>query len=474
MLLAALFLVVVVTVCMLSLGAACAVEQAEFLIGAATTSITPGQPVALAGQYHTRIARTVEAPITATAVAIEGHSAAQPGEAAIMVSCDLVGIGDTIQPRLRERLRGKLPGFDLNKLWLSATHTHTAPVGRSFWEDGYVIPKEGVMQPAEFIEFLLDRLGEVVVKAWEGRQPGGVSWALGHAVVGHNRRAVYENGRARMYGATNTPDFRALEGGEDHGVEMLFFWDQNKAPLAIAINVACTAQEVEGRSAINADFWHDVREQLRAKYGQGLCVLAWCGAAGDQSPHLLFRQRAEERMQKLRGLSRTQEMGCRISRAVDEVYELARNDIRASAPFVHQVQVIKLPRRKVTDEELARAKARHEELSKKAALSPDEPVRLAEAKSIMDRYEQQNEKPDYEMELHVIRLGDAAIATNPFELYLDYGLQIKARSKATQTFVVQLSCAAGFYLPTEKGVRGGHYSTEVGSVFVGPEGGQVL
>ncbi|MCY3018677.1 MAG: hypothetical protein NTW87_06565, partial [Planctomycetota bacterium] len=46
--------------------------------------------------------------------------------------------------------------------------------------------------------------------------------------------------------------------------------------------------------------------------------------------------------------------------------------------------------------------------------------------------------------------------------------------KATQTFVVQLSCAAGFYLPTEKGVRGGHYSTEVGSVFVGPEGGQVL
>ena len=93
---------------------------------------------------------------------------------------------------------------------------------------------------------------------------------------------------------------------------------------------------------------------------------------------------------------------------------------------------------------------------------------------MLDRYESQKTNPFYEMELHVLRLGDVAIATNPFELYTDYGIQMKARSKAQQTFVIQLACTSGYYLPTAEAVRGGGYSAEVNSNLVGPEGGQVL
>ena len=78
------------------------------------------------------------------------------------------------------------------------------------------------------------------------------------------------------------------------------------------------------------------------------------------------------------------------------------------------------------------------------------------------------------MELHVLRLGDVAIATNPFELYLDYGVQIKARSRAVQTFLIQLACATAQYLPTERAVRGGHYSAEAVDNTCGPEGGKML
>ena len=77
------------------------------------------------------------------------------------------------------------------------------------------------------------------------------------------------------------------------------------------------------------------------------------------------------------------------------------------------------------------------------------------------------------MELHVLRLGDIAIATNSFELFTDFGIQIKSRSPALQTFVVQLT-GPGTYLPTERAVRGGGYSAIVQSSAVGPEGGQVL
>ena len=91
----------------------------------------------------------------------------------------------------------------------------------------------------------------------------------------------------------------------------------------------------------------------------------------------------------------------------------------------------------------------------------------------------------YEMELHVIRLGEVAITTSPFELFLDYGVQIDARSPALQTFQIQLTGASrdhAYYLPTPRAMAGGalddkpftNYSATVMSNLVGPEGGQVL
>lgn len=441
----------------------------ELLIGTATTSITPDKPVALDGQFHVRVSKAVENPITATAVALEGRAGGKSVEQAVLVSCDLIAIRATIVEPLRERLRTKLPGFDPRKVVLNGTHTHTAPVTT---EGKYQIPQEGVMQPSQYVAFLIDRLESLVTEAWNKRRPGGVSWGLGHAVVGHNRRAVYADGTAAMYGKTNDPKFRNIEGGEDHGVELLFFWDQAKRPLAVGINIACPSQEVESRYTLNADFWHDVRSQLREGPAKDMLVLAWPGAAGDQSPHLLYRKAAEERMLKLRGLTSTQEIARRIVRQVNEVSELARREIHSDVPFLHKVEDITLPTRKVTEKELAEARAEIAALAKRK----DTSRRNLWHQAVIDRYEKQKkgQEPPFVMELHVLRIGDVAIATNPFEMYLDYGVRMKARSPALQTFVIQLTGFPSPYLPTERAVQGGGYSAIVQSCTVGPEGGQVL
>ena len=95
--------------------------------------------------------------------------------------------------------------------------------------------------------------------------------------------------------------------------------------------------------------------------------------------------------------------------------------------------------------------------------------------SVVDRYEQQRAATaePYRMELHVLRLGDVAIATNEFELFTEFGVQIKARSRALQTFVIQLA-GPGSYVPTARAVRGGGYSAIAESNLVGPQGGQEL
>lgn len=63
--------------------------------------------------------------------------------------------------------------------------------------------------------------------------------------------------------------------------------------------------------------------------------------------------------------------------------------------------------------------------------------------------------------------------TNPFEFYLDYGLRIKARSPAVQTFIVQLA-GSGTYVPTSRSVAGGAYGAVPATTLIGPEGGQEL
>ena len=92
----------------------------------------------------------------------------------------------------------------------------------------------------------------------------------------------------------------------------------------------------------------------------------------------------------------------------------------------------------------------------------------------LERYAQQQNQEVVPIEYHIIRLGDVAFATNPYELYLDYGNRIKARSKAQQTFIVQLCCGSHGYLPTEKAEIAGHYSAYVSGGDTGHEGGDLL
>lgn len=445
-----------------------AAPAGELRVGAASVSITPDRPIALSGQMHTRIAKEVRSPVMANALAIESRDGDKPLDQAILVACDLVAIPNAIRDEARRLVRTSIPDFDPAKLIVSATHTHTAPV----MEEGlYEIPREGVMQPGEYATFLAARIAEAAATAWKARQVSTVGWGLGHAVLAQNRRSIYADGRAVMYGPTDQPDFRGIEGPEDHGVEVLFVWDGSGKLTATAINIACPSQEVEGTSSVDADIWHEIRESLRARHGDQLVVLGWTGAAGDQSPHLMYRKQAEERMRNLRKRSRLAELAARVVQAWDEAHDGARQEPIADAPLVHRVVSLDLPPRVVSEADAASAQANIDKL----AGNPANRRIVVWHQEVIDRRKRQEsgEAQPYPVEIHILRLGDIAIATNPFELYTQFGIQMKARSRALQTFLIQLT-GPGTYLPTEPAVRGGGYSAIAESNAVGPEAGQVL
>jgi len=413
--------------------------ESQLFVGWSVADITPDKPVALVGQMHKRISKAVQDPLNATVLALETRGGTGMKEQAIMVSCDLLFIRAQTQKKLQGIISSKLKDFDASKLFMNATHSHTSPgmIDDEFFGLYDISMDKGVMKPSEFEAFFLEKVSEAVIRSWNNRKPGGFTWGLGNAILGHNRRTVQFNGTARMYGV-NDPAFSHYEGTDDNRVHMLFFWDKNKDLTGMVINTLATAQVTDGTNFISADFYNEARLNLRKKYGSNIFILFQVGTAGDITPanHEYTYRRAEDIMLKRKGITARQELADRLLHSVEEVMPFVKDDIDYNPVFKHTVARVDLPVKE----------------------PPDPPFYLTD-----------DVKP---AEFHVMRLGDIAIATNPFELFIDYGILMKARSKALLTFLVQLSCQHSGYLPTERAVKGGGYSAD--KYLVGPEGGYKL
>lgn len=434
-------------------------------IGSATRVITPDRPAVIPGQMHARVGREAVDPLTLTALALDGGRA---DGRAIFISCDITNFNTDLQDAVSNLVYRHLPELAGSPIIMNATHTH----------DGFLVKdgafphvEDGRMTAAEGRSWLCRHAVAAAVEAWGQRRNRQIGRAFAHAVVGHNRRSVFANGVARMYGKTNDIAFRHIEGYEDHSIDLIFIWEENGPLAGIIVDIPCPSQVEENLDSFSADFWHDIRLELRRRLGHHIFILPLCGAAGDQSPHVLLYARQEAEMRTRTGHSERQVIARRVADAVDQALACTR-PLLGHVPLVCASVQPLLPGRTITNLERDWAEARRTE-----AIQRDPtpglwwPRRLQE---VVDRFSQHQPMPDIRPTLHVVRLGDAVIASNPFELYLDYGLQIKARSPAAQTFLVQLAGGSEGYLASSRSILTGDYGSHPASSPVGAEGGQVL
>jgi len=462
-------------------------------IGWSSADITPDYPVLIAGQFHARVCEGVADPITATALALGSGD-----EQAILISCDLVAIADELRDAVRRAVAADLPDVDPLKVVLNATHTHTGPeIREPTLGAGHVSMGTGVdleaRPPTEYVAWAAARIAAAAVAAWRGRSPGRVAFGLGQAVIGHNRRMVDADGQSIMYGNTATPGFSHIEGSEDHSIGLLATYDLAGALTGLAVNVPCPSQVSESEYRLSADYWCETRQELRRRLGEGLHVLAQCSAAGDQSPHPIMCKAAEKRMLELKGRSERQEIAVRLADAVDATLPYLNDTADADPQMIHRVEAVDLPMTRLDAAAVSTAEAEAEKLRltyeeelEKLRAQPDlrEQPRWYVAVTrayrrmnwfggVVERFRQAPEGGTRPAETHVLRLGDLAVATNPFEYYLDFGMRIKARSPAIQVLLVQLA-GSGTYVPSPRSLAGGGYGSMPASNPVGPEGGALL
>ena len=474
-------------------------------IGWSEVSIVPtGRKVDLVGQFYERISDEVETPLYAVGMAIECGD-----DHAIFVGCDLTSVSHS----LLDDIRALIPddcGFDKSKLMINAIHTHTSvgysrrgdrPAEKSLSElrpdKVKYVPEAkdddpNILRGDEARRFLVEKIAEAALAAWNNREYGAYASAFGRAAVGLCRRVCYDDGSAKMWGDTNSANFTELESGNDSGIEMLFTYNEDKKLTGVVANIACPAQVLEHQSFISSDYVGKVRNLIKAKYGDDVAFLGLISPAGDMCPRDLIRwvdaeftlkdpnimreklieRRADPSMFDIKGCEKVaRRIATEIFYELDDVTEYV-----TETELCHKPLIVELPVRRVTQSEYDTAMKEIDAFFEKSS----DTVNFVDNANLMihvgtiSRYELQKTMDMFSIEMHVIRLGDVAFATNPFELFLNYGNQIRARSLAKQTFLIQLSCGAYGYLPTEKAEKGSHYSAFVSSGMAGHVGGEML
>ncbi len=468
-------------------------------IGWAQTDLTPSVPVIMEGQMYMRASEYVHDPLTATAVAFDGGE-----ETAVFVSMDMTEVPVHAMRKLRQKTEAE--GIPFDKITFSVTHTHTSS---SFYDDFMrreneqvyapeILPPfetpEGMLCKDEAEDFFTDRISALILDAWEARRPGGISTVHEYAAVAFSRRAQFETEKGLetvMYGDCSQRNFQGFEDGADTSLELLFTWDENREVTGVICNVPCPSQIYELHRFLSADYWGPARDAIRERLKKNVYILPVCGAAGDLCPVDLvqysktnkkaLKEWGGQTKEVLRNFDMTlicQAAGERIADAVQRGYKTARNYIETRPVFKHEVIRMQLPIRQVSEEDYEEAKKQVEEIHRKFSaehpMNMEELVQAFEPQGVILRYQQQKSCPFYEFDCHVIRLGRAAFATNPFELYQTYGKQIKARAEAEQVFILQLTNGCGGYLPTKAAVAGGSYSSKPASTTCGPDGGAEL
>ena len=481
-------------------------------IGWSFADVTPEVGMDIPGQFYMRISKGTLDPVTVTCLLLE-----QDKEMAIFLTLDTVMCRMGLLDGIRDLVAAKKPEIPAEKILLSATHTHTAPAQ----VDDMVgeIPMDGIeMKPAaDYFAFLIEKAAACVIEAYENRKVGGFAYGYGFATVGFQRRVAYfddlslrpgavnnathgVNGKVKMYGNTNDDNFSHFEGGADPFVNLMFTFDEKENLTGAIVNVPCPSQCSEKEYYYSADYWHNVRQMIREKYGD-IFVLAQCAAAGDLAPRQLHYKAAKSRryllkygnietlaQDKERYIDRL-ESASRIVAAFDEVYSWAKQEIIYDAPLQHRVEEFILPRRAIDEKTYEEAKVGLAEVMAEPFATEGTPEENLTAntrlrsnrnryRGIIEKYETNQKEPNMPMEAHIITLGPIAFASNQFELFQDFQHRIQARSPFIQTFVVQLAAQpgrrSGSYLPTERAMEGRGYGASIYDNLTDHRGGQII
>ena len=385
---------------------------AELRVGVARIDITPDYPVRLSGFGFRRAeSEGMTQRIWAKAIAFADE---QQGPA-ILITTDNLGVPDEITQQIAERL-AKTIGLKRERLTITASHTHTAPMLRGVAPTlfGMAIPEEHQANIDRYTREFIDALEKVSLAAVKDIRPAKVEWGSGRVGFAKNRR---------------TPG-----GPVDHDLPLLVVRGEDGKVRAVWFSYACHCVTLSDNK-LSGDWAGFAQSEIERDFPDAVALMS-TGCGADANPESgVTGDKATVATAQGRQLA-------------DEVKRMLGTKLIpiAAAPMTkfHRIDLpFDTPRTRAEWEERA---------AKGGAVGHHARVNLAR----LDRGETLQTKISYPIQSWLFGEQLAAVFL-PGEVVVDYSLRLKREFDRTRLAIVAYANDAPCYIPSERVLKEGGY-----------------
>ncbi|MBL8827993.1 MAG: hypothetical protein JNM18_13530 [Planctomycetaceae bacterium] len=439
-----------------------AADKPVFRAGAATSNITP--PIGADSRV-----RTSRPP--ATHVHDELHARClvlDDGEAKLaLVVCDLRHMSAEVAAGGKEIIQ-RMTGIPPECVVISATHTHTS--GGAKLEDRAGEPYY------DYAAFLTRRIADGVLRAFNQLEPARIGWGVAEEPTQvFNRRWFLMAKRGPIYGAHDNieqvdtnPGYTGLlrpAGPVDPQITFLSVQSTDGKPISLLASYGLHYVGGIQANTISADYFAMFAERIGELLGADrhqdppfVGIMA-NGTSGDVNN---LERYSDEELAKRGPQPKKRYQSYEKAREVANLCAEKVSAVHKSIKWHDHVKLSSLQRTLTfTRRYPTKAEVEWAEAVKAKKIKPMSTSRYSTYQTVL-AYASPDIPPTMDVIVQTHRIGDLAVATMPFEVFAEIGLELKERSPIQPLMNISIANGAHGYLPTPEQHHLGGYETWIG------------
>jgi len=427
-----------------------------FRAGAAASNITPPLDEPVVGGWSSPPGTHVHDELYVKALVLDDGRTRLA-----FVVCDNLGLGREVCDAAKEIIHEKT-GIAKENILISATHTHSSISATG----PNRLVRENELSPYQ--QFLVRRIADGVRRAVNNLAPAKVGWGSAQEPTQvFNRRYFMKPGtptpnpfggqdQAVMNPGRGNANILKPAGPTDPQVAFLSVRSADGRQIALLANYSLHYVGGVQGGAMSADYYGMFADRIQQLLGADRLDPPFVGIMSNGTSGDINNIDALNKEQKRYApYEKMREVANLVAQAVYDAH--GKIEFHDWVPLGAMQEELTLAVRKPTEQQVAYARSM---LAKPADAKPYH----QHEKVYGSRVLQLQESPDeVAVILQAFRVGDLAICAIPFEVFVEIGLEIKAKSPFAQAFTISHANGSYGYLPTPAQHKLGGYETWLGT-----------